>query len=215
MNIFSKIHPIDLALKTKDSSLIKNFEQAKMLADSMVVTIFNTDSVLSQFNIRYGFDYDYWVKSNKDSLFVKPKKYEFLYNLRIDNDTIFSSASIEIDTLHQILNCDFPSFVGLKKLYYRELKINQLKAKKIAINNGVSSNGLTVLFKHKKNGSRNMQDPDSIYNFNKFKIYWVNMQSMKYKFYWHVKNNCNGCVWLMIDSENGEIFDKGRVRYIY
>jgi len=214
-NIYSKIKPTNIHLKTTDITLINNFIKAKLLADSIIVTVFNSDSALSCFNIKYSFLYNNWEKSSTDSLVGKPEKYIFFYNLRTGNDTIYSSACIEIDTLNRILFFDFAHFVALKKIFNREMKINQSMAKKIGVNNGVSSNELIALLKYDVDRGSYIDNVDSIYNFNQFKTYWNDMRTNKHKFYWHIKNNCNGCVWVMIDADTGEIYDKGKVRYIY
>ncbi|HET7732650.1 MAG TPA: hypothetical protein VFK73_02335 [Paludibacter sp.] len=214
-DIYSKIQPLDLTLKTTDSSLINNFKQAKLLADSMIVTIFDSDTILSQFNIRYGFLYDNWMKSPADSLVGKPEKYEFLYNLKLNDDTILTSASIEIDTLNRILACDFPMFIGLKKINNRELKIDQAFAKTIGLENGLSSDKLIILFRNKRIDEKSMPNIPNSFRLKEFKTYLNYIQDMKYMFYWYVKNDCNDCPWIMVDAETGQIFDKGKVRYIY
>jgi len=212
-NIYSNINQNYVHLKTKDSALIENFKQAQLLADSIIVTIFNTDSVFTCLNIRYGFLYDNWVKSTSDSLYGKPQKYEFYYNLQQGNDTVFTSACIEIDTIKNILECDYPRFLGLKMLFQNKLKINQSEARTISLKNGLSSNKLIILFKNKKIDNKSLPDVQDSYKFKEFESYWKYMETVKYQFYWNVKNNCDNCPWIIIDAETGKISNKGKVEF--
>ena len=212
-NIYSNINQNDIHLKTRDSALIENFKQAKLLADSIIVTIFNTDSVFTCLNIRCGFLYDNWVKSTSDSLYGKPQKYEFYYNLRQGNDTVFTSAYIEIDTIKNIIECDYPRFLGFKMLFQNKFKINQSEAKTIGLKNGLSSDKLIILFKNKKIDNKSLPDVLDSYKFKEFASYWKYIETIKYQFYWNVKNNCDNCPWIIIDAETGKITTKGRVEF--
>ena len=136
----------EVKLITNNSALIANFNQAKLLADSMVKEIFNDDNILSHFYLRYNFDYEGWDKSLSDTLFGKPKKYEFHYDMYLENDTI-GQGIIEIDSLKMIKYCSINNFIGLKKLYEGELKIDKSKEKKIALSNGLNELGLNLEFK--------------------------------------------------------------------
>ena len=110
------IHQKEVKLITNDSALIENFNQAKLLADSIVNEIFNDNKILSHFYLKYNFEYEGWDKSLSDTLYGKPKKYKFRYDLFLKKDTI-GEGDIEIDSLRMIKYCSINNFIGLKKLY--------------------------------------------------------------------------------------------------
>jgi hypothetical protein len=204
-------------LITKDSALIENFNRAKLLADSIVNEIFNDNNILSHFYLRYSFDYGAWDKGLSDTLYGKPKQYEFHYDLCFKNDTI-KSATIEIDTLNRILYCDIPYFIGFKKFLNGELKVNQTLAKEIAIKNGLKAKSLIAIYRVKSiNFAYRANEVyfDTMSNYsNCIKVY-NEIKARNFKYYWFMKNDCKDGKWIMINIENGEIIDKGKTIHIY
>jgi hypothetical protein len=208
-------HQKEVKLITKDTALIENFKQVKLLADSIVVAIFNDDNILSHFNTRYNFEYEGWDKSLSDTLYGKPKKYEFHYDLCLKKDTI-KSATIEIDSLNKILYCDIPNFIGFDKFLKGELKITPTLAKEIAIKNCLTAKSLIAIYRVKSVDHAYRADEvyfDTISNYDSCIKIYNNIKARNYRYYWLVKNNCKEGSWIMINSENGKIIDKGKTNY--
>lgn len=194
-------HQKEVKLITKDSALIVNFNQAKLLADSIVNEIFNDNNTLSHFYLSYNFEYESWDKSISDTLYGKPIKYEFHYNLCMGYDTI-GQGTIHIDSLKMIKYCSINDFIGLKKLYEGELKIDKSKAKKIALNNGLKEIGLNLGFKAS----------DDVYYFYLNHIGFSKLLKRtslkKIVYFWDASNYCNECPEIYINAKDGTIFDR-------
>ena len=194
-------HQKEVKLITKDSALIENFKQAKLLADSIVVEIFNDDNILSHFYISYNFEYEGWDKSISDTLCGKPIQYEFHYNLYLGSDTI-GQGTINIDSLRMIKYCSIYNFEGLKKLHEGELKIDKSKAKEIALKNGLKEVGLNLEFKAN----------DEVFyfylNHDGFNKLFKRTNFKKVGYFWDASNYCNGCPEIYINAKDGRVFKR-------
>lgn len=201
-------HQKDVKLITKDSVLIENFKQARLLADSLVIEIFNDKNILSHFNCTYNFEYEGWDKSVFDTLYGKPKEYEFHYDLCLENDTI-GRGTIDIDSLKMIKDCSVNSFMGLEKLYEGELKIDKSKARKIALSNGLKETGLNLEFKAS-------DEVSSFYlNYKGFNKLLKRISLKKIDYFWDASNDCNECPEIYINAKNGNIFSRFTIKKHY
>ena len=123
-NIYEHLKPCDINLKTKNPILKSSFTHAVLLADSMVATMFGTDSVLMSMYRKYNFEYiKSCSKGVNDSLPDYPNSFVITYSLKYNGDTIPSPTTIEIDKFGKITHCYFPGFIGLVEAYRNKWKI--------------------------------------------------------------------------------------------
>lgn len=201
-------HQKEVKLITKDTALIENFKQVKLLADSIIFEIFDDRDALSYLNISYGFEYDGWIKNINDSLDHKPKLYWFTCDLLLDNDTIHGGR-IEIDSLKMIKYCFLHDFVGLKKLHEKELKIGLSKAKSIALKNGLAPEKLKLDF--------NVNEEIDGFNLNHsgFTRLLKRTNFSKDVYFWDAANYCDGCPKIHINAKDGSVFARFTIKQHY
>ena len=114
-----------------------------------------------------------------------PKGYQIFYDFVFKSDTI-NSFRADFDSLTKIIDNRNFHLLAFRKFIDKKLTVTRAEATTIALNNGMKRKNLELIF---------------------------NCSAGKY--YWECKNDCNGCLYLDIDSKTGNIIGQGKVVYQY
>ena len=204
-NIYEHLKPCDINLKTKNPILKSSFTHAVLLADSMVATMFGTDSVLMSMYRKYNFEYiKSCSKGVNDSLPDYPNSFVITYSLKYNGDTIPSPTTIEIDKFGKITHCYFPGFIGLVEAYRNKWKIKtRSEAINFAIHNGLENKRVFVYVIDKEFQHRRYVKVSNSYYFNEFLDYWNTFKNENHNSLWVVRNDtCNGSVFLIDPNDS-------------
>jgi hypothetical protein len=179
---------IPVKLKTSNKQLQSNFDSCLRLTQQLIKTQVNNKEFSEYFSLSKratGFEYDYVVRHMSDTLTQLPKTYQIFYDFVFKGDTLTSFRADFDSAAKNIYHSNF-HLLAFRQFIDKKLTVTRAEATTIALNNGMKSQGLELIFKCPAD-----------------------------KFYWECKNDCNGCLYLEIDAKTGNIIGQGKVVYQY
>ena len=179
---------IPVKLKTSNNQLQTNFDSCLLLTQQLIKTQVSNKEFSKYFSLSKratGFEYNYVEQNISDTLFLLPKTYHIFYDFVYKGDTI-SSFRADFDSTIKIIGYRDFNLLAFRQFIDKKLTISRAEATTIALNNGMKSKDLELIFKVSAD-----------------------------KFYWECKNDCNGCLFLDIDAKTGSIIGQGKVVYKY
>jgi len=177
-----------IKLKTSNKQLQSNFDSCLRYTQQLIKTQVNDKEFAEYFSLNKratGFEYDYVVHHMSDSLLQLPKSYQIFYDFVYKGDTI-TSFRADFDSITKIIDYRNFHLLAFRQFIDKKLSVTRAEATTIALNNGMKSQDLELIF----NCSAD-------------------------KFYWECKNDCDGCLYLDIDAKTGNIIGQGKVVYQY
>ena len=175
-------------LKTSNKQLQSNFDSCLRLTQQLIKTQVSDKEFLKYFSLSKratGFEYNYVVLNISDTLFQLPKTYQIFYDFVYKGDTL-TSFRADFDSILKIIDYRNFHLLAFRQFIDKKLTVTKAEATTIALNNGMKSEDLELIFKCSAD-----------------------------KFYWECKNDCNGCLYLDIDAKTGNIIGQGKVVYQY
>ena len=175
-------------LRTSNKHLQSNFDSCLQLTQQLIMTQVSDKEFAEYFSLNKratGFEYNYVVHHMSDSLFQLPNTYQIFYDFVYNGDTI-TSFRADFDSITKIIDYRNFHILAFRKFIDKKLTVTRAEATTIALNNGMKSQDLELIF----NCSAD-------------------------KFYWECKNDCDGCLYLDIDAKSGKIIGQGKVVYQY
>jgi len=180
------VNPVKLI--TSNKQLQSNFDSCLRLTQQLIMTQISDKEFAEYFSLNKratGFEYDYVVHHMSDSLLQLPKSYQIFYDFVYKGDTI-TSFRADFDSITKIIDYRNFHLLAFRQFIDKKLSVTRAEATTIALNNGMKSQDLELIF----NCSAD-------------------------KFYWECKNDCDGCLYLDIDAKTGNIIGQGKVVYQY
>jgi len=179
---------IPIKLKTSNKQLQSNFDSCLRLTQQLIKTQVSDKEFSKYFSLSKratGFEYNYVVLNISDTLFQLPKAYQIFYDFVYKGDTL-TSFRADFDSIIKIIDYRNFHLLAFRQFIDKKLTVTRTKATTIALNNGMKSEDLELIFKCSED-----------------------------KFYWECKNDCNGCLYLDIYAKTGNIIGQGKVVYQY
>jgi len=179
---------IPIQLKTSNKQLQSNFDSCLRLTLQLIKTQVSDKEFSKYFSLSKratGFEYNYVVLNIPDTLFQLPKTYQIFYDFVYKGDTL-TSFRADFDSIIKIIDYRNFNLLAFRQFIDKKLTVTRNEATIIAMNNGMKSEDLELIFKCSAD-----------------------------KFYWECKNDCNDCLYLDIDAKTGNIIGQGKIVYQY
>ncbi|MCA6438515.1 MAG: hypothetical protein ACRCSM_06395 [Sediminibacterium sp.] len=177
-----------IKLRTANKQLQSNFDSCLHLTLQLLRTKVTDKEFYAyfSFDIRAtGFEYGNVVLSVKDTLTQMPNSYQIFYDFLHKGDTL-SLFRADFDSSLKVIDYRNFHLTAFRQFIDKKLTITRTNAIEIAVKNGMKR-----------------KDLDPILNCS------VD------KFFWECKNDCDGCLYLDIDANTGNIIEQGKVVYQY